>query len=345
LSPSGAPGLTVWSRLRHGLRAWLCTLLTLTGLAGGSAALAQTGTPAFPTHPVKIILPSPPGGVTDLLGRMLGQRLAQVWGQPVIIENKPGAGKIIAAEQLMKSPADGHTLLITEAATLVVNPHLYRNLPYDPLRDFTPVTLIAENYPVLVVNAALPVRNARELVAHARSHPGALSYGTMGVGTYAHIALENFRQINGISLVHVPYKGAAPAMADLVAGEIAMMVVNLNVADPFVKQGKLRVIGATTPGRIASRPEFPTIREQGVPGLEVTSWFGVIGPPRIPEALTERLAAEINRVVRSPEFLEQVLSRNGLEPLTSNPTAFRQLIRDELVTWGRMVKVSGATAD
>ena len=313
--------------------------------ANASAVSAAAGAPAFPNRPVKIILPSPPGGVTDLLGRMLGQRLAQAWGYPVLVENKPGAGKIIAAEMLVKSPPDGHTLFLTEAATFVVNPHLYRNLPYDTLRDFTPVALVAENFPVLVVNAAIPARTMRELVALAKARPGAFSYGTMGVGTYAHIAIENFRQANGIDLVHVPYKGASPAMTDLVAGEIALMVVNLNVADPFVRQGKLRLLAATTPARLASRPELLTVREQGIPGLAVTSWFGVVGPAHMPEPLVERMAADITRVVRSTEFVEQVLSRNGLEPMTSTPASFRQLMRDELVTWGRMVKVSGATAD
>ena len=332
---------------------WRLGLSLLVLALGGSSVWAQgavspagaPSAPPFPTHPVKIILPSPPGGVTDLLGRMLGQRLAQTWGYPVLIENKPGAGKIIAAEMLVKSAPDGHTLFLTEAATFVVNPHLYRNLPYDTLRDFTPVALVAENFPVLVVNAAIAARNMRELVALAKSRPGALSYGTMGVGTYAHIAIENFRQVNGIDLVHVPYKGASPAMTDLVSGEIALMVVNLNVAAPFVRQGKLRVLAATTPGRLASRPEFPTVREQGVQGLAVTSWFGVVGPAHIPEPLVERIAADITRVVRSAEFVDQVLSRNGLEPMTSTPASFRQLMRDELVTWGRMVKVSGATAD
>ncbi len=311
---------------------------------GGTAARADSG-PAFPLRPVKIVLPSPPGGVTDLLGRMLGQRLAQSWGQPVIVENKPGGGKILAAEQVIRAPADGYTLLLTEAAMLVVNPHLYRNLPYDPLRDFSPIALVAQNFPVLVVNAQVPARTMPELVALARARPGRLSYGTIGVGTYAHIALENFCHVNDLKLTHVPYKGASPAMADLVSGEIALMVVNLNVADPFLRQNKLRVLGATTPQRLASRPEFPTVAEQNVPGLEVTSWFGVVGPANLPEPVVNRLATSIAQVVRSPEFLERVLSRNGLDPMLSTPAEFRQLIRDELITWGKLVKVSGATVE
>ncbi len=320
---------------------WLIKALIGASLAAALNAAAQ----GYPNKPVKMVVTVAAGGVIDTLARIFAPRLSAAWGQQVIVENRPGAASIIATEYVAKSPADGYTLLVSSEGPFVINPHLYAKLPYDPIKDFAPITILSTVSPVIAVNPAVPVKSVQELIAYAKAHPGSLTYGSMGSGTYSHIAMEEFKRRAGVEIVHVPYKGSAPAMTDLLAGQTSMILVNLSVVEQFVNVGKLRLIGAATPRRIASLPDLPTVSETSLPGFEANTWFAVLAPARVPAEVLSKVYADIRRIIAAPGFLEQNYAKLGLVTVSITPEEFAQKMRTDLERWGPIIKASGAKAD
>lgn len=297
----------------------------------------------FPVKPIRVIVPLAAGGPGDVLARVIGQKLSEHVGQPVIIDNRPGANTNIGTEFVAKAPPDGYTLLAT-ASTLTINPSMYATLSYDPLRDFAPLTLIASTPLVLVVHPSLPVKSVKELIALARSKPGQLNYGSAGNGSALHLAGEMFNSLARVELVHVPYKGVTNAFSDLLGGQISIMFPGAPIALPQVKAGKLRALGTTGAGRTAAAPELPPIGESGLPGYEVSVWYGVLAPAGTPTAVINRLHAEISKIVQLPEIKERwaVL---GAEPLHNTPEQFAALLKADLGKWAKVVRDSGAKID
>lgn len=324
------------------LRTPLCTLAAAMALA---LCCIGVSAQSYPSKPVKLIVPSAPGGVTDLLARTVGQKLTETWGQAVIVDNRPGAGQIIGAEAVAKAVGDGYTLIVSDASTFVINPFLYRKLPYDSLRDFTPVVMLSQASPVLAVGASVPVSSLQELIALAKAKPGSLSYGSMGSGIYNHISMEQLKQLAGVDIVHVPYKGSTPALTALLSGQIAVFLVNLSVVEPHAKAGKLKILAAATAKRLAMRPDLPTISESGFPGFESGTWFGILGPANVPRDVVGKIHADVTRIVNAPEFHEQNIAKLGLQGVAMSPDQFAQAIKADLDHWGKLVKASGARAD
>ena len=316
--------------------------LTVAALAAAALAAAAQG---YPAKPVKLVVAVAAGGVIDTLARIFAPRLSTAWGQQVIVENRPGAASMIATEYVAKSAPDGYTLLVSSEGPFVINPHIYAKLPYDPIRDFAPITILSTVTPVIAVYNSVPVKSVPELISYAKSHPGTLSYGSMGSGTYSHIAMEDFKRRAGVDIVHVPYKGSAPAMTDLLAGQTSMILVNLSVVEQFVNAGKLRLIGAATPKRIASLPDLPTVSETSLPGFEANTWFAVLAPARVPAEVPSKVHAEVRRIIETPGFLEQNYAKLGLVPVSITPEEFAQKMKIDLERWGPIIKASGAKAD
>jgi tripartite-type tricarboxylate transporter receptor subunit TctC len=303
---------------------------------------------AWPARPIRIVVPSPAGGLTDLLARTLGQRMTPALGQPIVIENRAGGGQMIGAEAVARAAPDGYTLLVSDSSTFVINPHLYRKVPYDPVRDFKPLAMIGSNSPVIAVNAQLPVRTLAELVNWSRSHPDELRYGSMGNGSYAHIAMEQFKRVTGASVLHVPYKGAAPAVADLTAGHITTMLGNITTFDALASEGKLRLIASVTRKRLPTHADLPTADESGLPGLagfEVSAWWGLLGPAGLPAEIIRRVNEVANQVLGQAEFRQGFLASNGMVPALMSPEAFARTLQADLRQWEKMVRDSGATVD
>jgi tripartite-type tricarboxylate transporter receptor subunit TctC len=310
-----------------------------------AVALVAGPAPAqdYPAKPVRIIVPFPAGGTTDILTRAIGQKLGEEWKQPVIVDNRPGAGANIGAEQAVKSPPDGYTLLM--ASTIhSINASLYPKLSYDPLKDFTPITLVAETAQVLVVHPSVPASSVKELVALLKAKPGQLNYSSAGNGSQPHLAAELFKTMTGTDMAHVPYKGGPQAMTDLVAGVVAVSFATAPSAVPNVKSGKIKALGVSTKGRIPALPDVPTIAEAGVTGYEASGFFGLVGPPGLSPGLVNQINAAVVRIVKEPA-MAKYLSDQGAEPLTSTPAEYAALIRDEVAKWGKVVKESGAKID
>jgi tripartite-type tricarboxylate transporter receptor subunit TctC len=321
-------------RIRH--RIFLCAAaLCLSG-----AAFAQ----AWPTKPLKMIVPFPPGGAVDILGRAISQKLSDATGQPVVVDNRAGAGGAVGSEAAAKSPNDGYTLLMGSTSTISINPALVSKPTYDPQHDFTPVSQVAFVPHMLVASMAVPVANLREFIAYAKANPGKLNYASAGNGTPHHIAAEMFKQLAGVEMVHVPYKGTGPAINDLLAGQISFMSVEVLAALPHVRAGKLRALGMATANRSEVAPEIPTVAEAGLPGFEVTAWYGVFAPAGSPPAAVQRVAAEVAKAVREADFRER-LANLGATPVGSNPEEFAKFLRVENVRWANAVKASGAKLD
>jgi len=283
--------------------------------------------------------------VIDILARLFAPRLSALWGQQVIVENRPGAASIIATEFVARSQPDGYTLLVSSEGPFVINPHLYSKLPYDPIKDFAPIAILSQVSPVIAVHASVPVKTVPELIAFAKAHPGSLSYGSMGSGTYSHIAMEEFKRRAGADIVHVPYKGSAPAMTDLLAGHISIILVNLSVVRQYAEAGKLRLIAAATPKRLMSLPDLPTVSEVALPGFEANTWFAVLGPAQLPPDVVSKVHADITKIIAAPGFREQNFTKLGLEPVAITPEQFAQKIKTDLERWGPIIKASGAKAD
>jgi tripartite-type tricarboxylate transporter receptor subunit TctC len=306
------------------------------------SALAQQ----FPSRPVKIVVPASAGGATDALARAVAGRLAEIWGQPVVVENRAGATQIIGADHVAKSAPDGYTLLCTEAATFVMNPHTFKGkLPYDGQRAFTPVTVLVRFPWVIAVHASVPVNNFEELVAYAKANPGKLSYGSFGTGSSSHISVDYLKRLVGIDIVHVPYKGAGPAVTDLVAGNIQMMMVTPSLVEPHARTGKLRLIAATTRERIARLPDLATVSESGAPGYEAGTWFGLAGPAGMPREVTYAIHAAVKRVLFEPAFREKYLDRQWFEPVANTPDEFAAFMQSEFERWDKLIKLSGINVE
>jgi tripartite-type tricarboxylate transporter receptor subunit TctC len=292
---------------------------------------------------VRLIVGFAPGGGVDINARMLAPKLSEYLGQQVVVENVPGAGTNIANERVAKAAPDGYTLLINTAA-VAINMSLYRNLPFDTLRDFAPVSVFSESPNVLVVNAKLPAANVKELVAMARSAPGKLNYSSAGVGTTQHLAAELFKLRTGTFVVHIPYKGSAPSLTALIAGEVDLSFANIPAIQAHVKSGRLRALAVTASRRAAQLPEVPTMKEAGVEGVEVVVWYGVLAPAGTPRDIVQTLANGIMRATRDPEVRRRMLEQ-GAEPVGSTPEEFAKLLHEEVARWAEVVRISGARAE
>ena len=310
----------------------------------GGAFLAAAPTPAFGTKPMRLIVPYPPGGTTDIVARPIAKGLQEVLGQPVIVENKPGAGGNIGMAHVAHAPGDGQTLAVSAVSTLAIGATLYTRLPYDVLRDLAPVTQLAAVPNVLVVHPSVPATSVRELIAYAKAHPGELKFGSAGTGTTVHLSGELFKMLAGIDIEHIPYKGAAPAMVDLLGGRVDLMFDFLSSALPHIKDGKLRALGVTSTKRSPLLPYLPAIAEAGVPGYEVYTSFGVLAPAGTPPAVLGRLHDAIVKVLRS-EQMKEVLAGLGAQPIGDTPEQFSATLKKEVEKWAPVVKASGARVD
>ena len=305
------------------------------------AAHAQQ--PAYPTRPLRLILPFPPGGSTDLLGRAVAERLGEQLRQPVIPENRPGAGGNVGAEAAARSAPDGYTLVLC-APSLAISPSLYRKLNYSPLRDLAPIALVAAIPNLFVVHPSVPARSLAELARHARENPGKLNFGTGGPGTSNQLASDMFRMLTKTEIVQVPYKGAETAMLGLLAGQVHLVVIGTPAAAPHVKSGKLRALAVLGKERYADLPEVPTAAESGLPEFEVDTWYGVLAPAGVPRDIVARLGAEFARMMQAGDMRDR-LAAMGIQPLASTPEQFGEFLKAEVTKWAAVVKDSGARVD
>lgn len=297
----------------------------------------------FPSKPVKIIVPSAPGDGSDILARAIAQKLTERWGQTVIVENRPGAGGVIGTEAAAKSPADGYTVIMGNAGSHAINQALYAKLPYDVVRDFAPITLVASAPNVFVVNPAVPANTVAEFLALAKKEPGKYAFASGGNGSSAHLNGEMLKAFAGVELTHVPYKGASPAITDVIAGQVPLMIGNLPPILPHIKSGKLRALGVTTATRFAATPDLPPIAET-VPGYESLAWFGLFAPAATPKELVNKWHADVVAVLALPDIRDRVVQL-GFQAVGNTPEAYAALIRNDIAKWQRVVKVSGAKAD
>jgi tripartite-type tricarboxylate transporter receptor subunit TctC len=299
---------------------------------------------AFPSKPIKIVVTFPLGGAPDILARLLGSKMQENWGQPVIVDNRAGAGGNIGADYVAKSPADGYTVVMGTVGTHAINASLYSKMPYDPVRDFAPVILVAQTPNLLVVNPAVPAKTVQELIDYAKASPGKVFFGSPGVGTSIHVSGELFNTMAGVKTVHVPYKGRQFAIPDLLAGQIQMMFDNMPSALPLAKEGKLRALAVTSARRHPAAPEIPTMSESGLPGFDATSWFAVYAPAGTPADVVAKLNGEFNRIMTLADVKEK-LAGIGLDVAGGSPEALGSYTRSELAKWAKVVRESGAKAD
>ena len=316
-----------------------CILVLAALLAAVGPALAQP----YPSRPVRLIVGFTPGGGVDINARLLAPKLAEYLGQPVVVENKPGASTNIANEFVAKSAPDGHTLLINTSA-IAINMSLFRNLPFDTLRDFAPVSVVSESPNVLAVNAKLGVRNVSELLALARRSPGKLNYSSAGVGTTQHLAAELFKLRTRTFIVHIPYKGSAPSLGALIAGEVDLAFANIPAIQGHLKSDRLRALATAAAQRDPQLPEVPTMKEAGVDGVEVSVWYGVLAPAATPRAIVDKVAEGIIRATRDPDTRRRLVEQ-GATPVGNTPEEFGKMLREEVARWAEVVRVSGASAD
>ncbi len=291
----------------------------------------------FPSKPVKMIMPYPGGGPTDILGRLIGQKLSEAWGQNVIIDNRPGGGGMIGGTLAAKSAPDGYTLYLGGVTTLVLATFLQKNMPFDPQRDFQPVSQTTISPLLLMVHPALPAKNVQEFIALARARPGDINYGTSGPGGSGHLAGELFRTVTKTNIVHVPYRGAPPALNDLVAGQLQSVFGSMLAAVPHVRSGKIRALAVTGPKRSIAVPEVPTFAESGLANYDASTWNGILVPSGTPRAIIDRLHGELAKILRTPNVLDR-LSADGPIPVSSTPEEFAAFIRAERAKWGAVVR-------
>jgi tripartite-type tricarboxylate transporter receptor subunit TctC len=317
-------------------------LLACGGLAATGVAQAQP-TGAYPVKSIRIIVPFPPGGGTDKLARMLASRFTTTLGQPVVVDNRGGAGGVVGTEMVAKSPPDGHTLLFVTSA-FAMGAGLRDKLPYDPIRDFAPVTIAAVSPSLLIVHPSLPVNTVKELLAFARANPGRLNYGSTGAGAPYHIATEMLKSMGGVDIAHVPYKGAGPAIVAALSGEVTMLIGNIISALPLARSGRMRALGVTTPKRTPLAPEIPTIHEAGLPGYEFVTWFGLLAPGATPAAVVQRLHGEVQQAIKTPEFRAALLA-DGAEPNGIPPEQYAAVIKADIQRYSQLAKKMGLTAE
>jgi len=318
----------------------------VSGIAvGGLTMLSQArGETAYPSRNIKMIVPYPAGGTTDLLGRLIADQIKTGLNAVVVVENKPGAASALGAEQVARSEPDGYTLLMATSTTLAINKSLYKKLPYDPVKDFSPVALVAGVPFALIVNPAIPAKTLAEFIAYAKSSPG-LAYGSAGNGSPQHLAAEMLKSAGGIDIRHVPYRGSVPAMLDVIAGHIPFMIVDLQPALQQIKEGNVRVLGVTTPKRVAAAPDIPTIAEGGLAGYELVAWQGVVAPAGTPRPVIDTLASQIRKLLENPATRDR-FTAIAIEPLpASTPDSFADYVKTEVERWAVIVKNSGAEAE
>ena len=324
----------------------VASLLAFLVSVSAFAQTASTGSgQAYPTRPVRIVMPFPAGtSSNDVLGRALALRLSEPLGQQVIFENRSGAGGTIGTEMVAKAPPDGYTLLLAVTGPLTIAPSVYPKLGYDTLRDFAPVAMVASIPYIIIVHPSVPAKNMKELIALAKAQPGALRFASAGTGGTPHLCVELLKTVAGIDMLHIPYKGGAPAMIDTIAGQTQLYCSSVTGAAPFIKQGKIRGLGVTTLKRSPVLPDLPTLDEQGLKGFDVAQWMGIAAPAKTPQPIVQRLYQDIARVVNSPEYTKFVLQQ-GSEPALKGPEEFGTLIRTELDRWSKLVKSARVTAD
>ena len=337
------------SRMARTLRRvrFMCTtrfFIAVSCALTASNVASQNVSQTYPNRPVRWIVPFAPSGPTDLMSRAMAEKLSQRLGQQFVVDNRPGAGGNIGAEVVSKSAPDGYTLMIGHVGTHAINATLYPKLAFDPVQDFTPITLIATLPLALVVHPSLAAKDVKELIAYAKAHPGKLNFASAGNGGPTHLTGELLKASAGIDIVHVPYKGNAAALLDLTAGRVQMMFSNLLTSMPHVRAGKLRAIAISSPQRTPQAPELPTVAESGVPGFSSVPWYGVLGPARMPRAIIDKLNSEIARSLAQPDIKERFVSQ-GIDMQASTPEQFGALIKTELVKWRKVVRDSGAKVD
>jgi len=297
----------------------------------------------YPSRPLRFILPFPPGGGTDILGRLIAERLSASLGQPVVTENRGGAGGNVGAEAAARSAPDGYTIVLC-APSLAISPSLYSKLNYDPVKDFAPVSLVATVPNVMITHPSVPAQTLQEFIAHARTRPGTMNFGSGGNGTSNHLAGELFNIVTGAKLVHIPYKGVNLAMQDVLSGQIHLVVIGIPAAAPHIKAGRLRALAVVTPQRTAALPEVPTTDEAGLKDFEVTTWYGVLAPAGTPRPVIARLNSELVKIIHAPEVKER-LAASGTEPRTSTPEEFAAYLKQEIAKWGDVVRKANLKAD
>ena len=321
------------------------TRTTLVAVLAVLIALGAQAQPRYPEKPVRMVVPAPPGSAPDILARLVGQKLSESWSQPVVIDNVVGASGNIGTDRVAKAPGDGYTLLFNTIGPIAVNVTLFGDkLPYDPLKDLTPVSLVTKMPNLLTVNPGVPVRSLRELIALARKEPGKLRYGTAGPGTTQHLSGELLNTLEKINLVAIPYKSSAQMTTDAIGGQIEVLFHNAQVLLPHVKAGTLRPIAITSAKRSASVPDIPTMAEAGVPGFEITAWFGVMAPGSTPSALIQKISADVQRVVAMPEIRDRILA-DASEPVGNRPEEYAAFIQSEVVKWRGVIKQANMKPD
>jgi tripartite-type tricarboxylate transporter receptor subunit TctC len=317
--------------------------LALAGLL--AVALAPSSARAdYPDRPIRIIVPYTPGGTVDVLARMIGPKLTEAWGQPVVIENRPGAGGNIGADFVAKSPADGYTLFLSTNAPLTINVALYKSVKYDPLKDFAPIIVAGENALLLVANPSVPANSLKELIALAKAKPGELSAGTSGLGTTAHLSLEQFNKLAGVKLTHIPYRGGAPSVQAAVAGEVPLTFTDIVPAVPLVRDGRLRALATTGARRAGVAPDVPTMAEQGLAGFNIVAWVGLVAPAGTPKDIVTKLNREVLKALNEPDLRGKLVAM-GIDPIGNSPEEFSELLRTDVPRWKTIVTEAGITLD
>jgi tripartite-type tricarboxylate transporter receptor subunit TctC len=307
-------------------------------------AAGQAYGQGYPDRAVRLVVPYPPGGAADVLARLVAIPMGEAIKQPIVIDNKGGAGGNIAAEHVAKSAPDGYTLLFGNVAVFSINPTLYKQVPFDPIKDFAPISLVASVPQILIVHPSLPVNSVSELVQYVKARPGKINYGSGGVGSATQLAVEWLKSMAGIDMVHVPFKGSGPGLAALTAGQVSLMIENMPSALPFVRGGRVRALAVSTAKRSALAEQLPTIAESGFPGYDLSAWFGIQAPAGTPPAIVAQLNQAVVKSVQSPQIRER-LATLGADPVTNSPEEFSAFIRSELPKWAKIIKVSGATAE
>ena len=305
----------------------------------GSAAWSQP----FPSRTVRIVVPYPPGGTTDIVARVVAQKLASVWGRQVVVDNRAGAGGNVGVENAARSAADGYTILVA-GVSYAINPSLYKSVPYDPVNDFLPVTQVASTPQILEVHPALPVKSVRELIALARRQPGKLLYGSAGNGTTLHLSAELLNAMTGVKMTHVPYKGVTAALLDLMSGQIQVVIDSQPSSLPYIRAGKLKGLAVTSAKRAVAVPDLPTLAEAGVPGYEATSWYGAFVPAATPPDVARKIEADFIAVIKMPDVQNQLVVQ-GAEPIGNTREQFTGALREEFAKWAKVVRASGAQVD